>query len=104
MVERGRPVHCAQCGSIVDAGDNFCGVCGARVSPPAQDASPTQEIPTQGYAPPRVSNSGTSRTLPLILGLAAVLLVLIGIGVIVGLALTGGDETNPQKASAKDPA
>ena len=104
MVERGRPVHCAQCGSIVDAGDNFCGVCGARVSPPAQDASPTQEIPTQAYAPPRVSGTSNNRALPLILGLAAVLLVLIGIGVIVGLALTGGDETNPQKASAKDPA
>jgi hypothetical protein len=103
LAESDRPVYCTRCGSIVDAGDRFCGVCGARVSPSARDAAPTQEIPTQAYAPPHASNSSSNRALPLILGLAAVLLVLIGIGMIVGLALTGGDETNPQRASANEP-
>jgi len=31
MAERDRPVYCTQCGSIVQLGNNFCGVCGARV-------------------------------------------------------------------------
>ena len=98
---RERPVYCAQCGSIVNAGDNFCGTCGARVSPASQEDAPTRQMPVPSYGPtPEPGN----RALPLILGLAAVLLVLIGIGVIVGLALTGGDETPSQRASANQPA
>ena len=49
---------------------------------------------TPSYAPPRAPGGGNSRALPLILGLAAVLLVLIGIGAIVGFALVSGDSTN----------
>jgi Domain of unknown function (DUF4352) len=101
LAERGRPVYCTQCGSIVDAGDNFCGTCGARVSPDAQDAAPTQQTPTQVYAPPQ-SSGGDSR-LPLILGLGAVLLVLVGVGAIVGLALAGSNEGNAPQASANEP-
>ena len=104
MAERDRPVYCAQCGSIVDAGDNFCGVCGSRVSPSARDAAPTQEIPAPAYAPPGVSGNSNNRALPLILGLAAVLLVLIGIGAIVGFALVSGNDTNTPRASANEPA
>jgi hypothetical protein len=32
MSERNRPVYCTICGSIVQPRDNFCGVCGARVT------------------------------------------------------------------------
>lgn len=104
LAERDRPVYCTQCGSIVNAGARFCGVCGAPVvSPSAQDAAPTREIPAQAYAPPPASSN--SRTLPLVLGLASVLIVLIGIGAIVGFALVGGnnDPKTPQ-ASANEPA
>jgi len=47
MAERDRPVYCTQCGSIVQPGNNFCGVCGARVSPNAQTTGPTLEITRQ---------------------------------------------------------
>lgn len=105
MAERDRPVYCTQCGSIANSGARFCGVCGAPVSPSAQDAAPTQEIPAQDYAPPPASSSGNNRALPLILGLAVVLIVLVGIGAIVGFALVGGnnDTENPQ-ASPNEPA
>ncbi len=61
-------------------------------------------MPTPSYAPPRVPDGNHSRALPLILGLAAVLLVLTGIGAIVGFALVSGDETNPPPSSANEPA
>ena len=105
MAERDRPVYCAQCGSIVSSADKFCGTCGTRVSTAAQDASPTREIPTQYYAPPQVSNGGNNRSaLPLIVGLTAVLIVLVGIGAIVGFALVRGDDTNAPQASANEPS
>jgi len=56
-------------------------------------------MPTPSYAPPCASGSGNSRALPLILGLAAVLLVLIGIGAIVGFALVSGDTRAPQSSA-----
>ena len=105
MTEHGRRVYCAQCGSIVNAGDRFCGTCGTAVSPPARDAAPTQEIPPQSYAPPPASSGGNSRALPLILGLAAVLIVLVGVAAIVGFALVGGNgDTEAPQASANEPA
>ncbi len=101
MAGRGNPVYCAQCGSIVDAGSNFCGTCGARVSPAAQEDAPTRQVTAPSYAPPPGSGS---RALPLILGLAAILILLTGIGAIVGLALVGGKETNAPRSSANEPA
>ena len=98
------PVYCAQCGSVVDAGSNFCGVCGARVSPPAQESAPTRQMPAPSFAPPRASGGSNNRALPLILGLAAVLLVLTGIGAIVGFALVSGDDANAPQSSANEPA
>ena len=100
MAERGRPVYCTRCGSIVDAADNFCGTCGASVSPDARDAAPTQQVPTQVHAPPQAS--GGNSKLPLILGLGAVLLVLIGVGAIVGLALAGPNDA--PRASVNEPS
>src|SRR3712207_6029888 len=57
-------------------------------------------MPTPSYGP---SGRPNSRALPLILGLAVVLLVLAGIGAIVGLALAG-DDTNAPRASANEQA
>ncbi len=78
-------------------------MCGARVSPSAQEDAPTQQVPAPSFAPSRASG-GNSRALPLILGLAAVLIVLVGIGAIVGFALVGGDGTNAPRSSANEPA
>ncbi len=61
-------------------------------------------MPAPSYAPPRVSDGNTSRALPLILGLAAVLLVLTGIGAIVGFALVSGTDTDAPPSSANEPA
>jgi hypothetical protein len=87
MDEGNRPVYCQRCGSIAQAGDRFCGVCGARITPDAQDAVPTQKIPTQVPPPPAVPARRTNRTL--LIGIAAgalVVLLLAGAG---ALALTG---------------
>jgi hypothetical protein len=91
MAERDRPVCCTRCGSIVSAGDNFCGVCGARVTPDAQDAAPTREIPTQVYPPPSVSSHRGNRTLAVVLGIGALLVAVLAVGAIVGLNLLGGE-------------
>ena len=104
MAGRQHPVHCVQRGSTVDAENNFCGTCGARVSPPPQESAPAQQMPAPSYAPPRVSDGNNSRALPLILGLAAVLLVLTGIGAIVGFALVSGTDTDAPPSSANEPA
>src|SRR5918997_2088134 len=104
MAGRRHPVHCAQCGGIAPGGSNFGGVWGPRVSPPPQESAPTQQMLAPSYAPPRVSDGNNSRALPLILGLAAVLLVLTGIGAIVGFALVSGTDTDAPPSSANEPA
>jgi Domain of unknown function (DUF4352)/Excalibur calcium-binding domain len=91
MTERNRPVYCTQCGSIVQPGDNFCGVCGARVSPDARDAVPTREIPTQVYPPPGLPRRERSTLLTVVLGLGALLAVVVIIGAIFALNLLGGE-------------
>jgi hypothetical protein len=91
MTERDRPVYCTQCGSIVQSGNYFCGVCGARVSPNAQTTGPTLEIPRQ-YPPPRNVPAGAPGGAPaLIVGLGVVVVLLLGVGTIFGLALLGGE-------------
>ena len=84
MTERSRPVYCARCGSIVDPGNNFCGVCGAKLSPDAQDVAPTQEIPTQVYPPPNVSSRLGDRGLAVVLGLGVLMIVVLAVDAIVG--------------------
>ncbi len=103
MTERNRPVYCTQCGSIVQAGDNFCGVCGARVSPDARDAAPTREIPTQVYPPPSVPSHGGNRTLAVVLGLGALLVAMLAIGAIFAMNLLG-NETATQGGAESKPA
>jgi hypothetical protein len=61
-------------------------------------------MPAPSYAPPRAPGGVNNRALPLILGLAAVLLVLVGIGAIVGFALVNGDGTRAPQSSANEPA
>ena len=91
MTERDRPVCCTQCGSIVQPGNSFCGVCGARVPPKAQTTGPTLEIPRQ-YPPPRNVPAGAPGGAPaVIVGLGVVVVLLLGVGTIFGLALLGGE-------------
>ena len=99
MAERSRPVYCTQCGSIVYPGDNFCGVCGARVPPDAPNAAPTANIPTQVPAPPGTPVNWRNLPLAMIIGIGAVLVLLLGIGSVAALTLLRGEE-EPPKATA----
>lgn len=106
MTERDRPVYCTQCGSIVSAGNNFCGVCGTRVSPTARIAAPTREIPRQFPPPRNVSAGATGRTPALIVGLAVIVVLLLGVGTIVGLTMLSsesetGDSPEPRQAASQ---
>jgi hypothetical protein len=101
MTERDRPVYCTRCGSIVSAGNNFCGVCGTRVSPTAPTAAPTREIPRQYPPPQNVRAGATSRTPALIVGLGVVVVLLLGVGTIFGLALLGGESEHRRAASQR---
>src|SRR5215212_5139153 len=97
MTEQDRPVYCARCGSIVQAGDRFCGVCGASITPDAQEAAPTQEIPTVVQPPPQgVPAHGRNSTLSLLVGFGALAAVVLAIGAIVALNLLGGKSGEPQ--------
>ena len=108
MAERNRPVYCTRCGSIVQPGDNFCGVCGARVSPAARDAGPPGEVPTRVYAPADVAGGGTNRTLALFVGLGIMVLIVLAIGTVVALTLlsnepetTGASRSAPREEAPK---
>ena len=91
MAERDRPVYCTQCGSIVQPGNNFCGACGARVSPNAQITRPTLEIPRQNPPPRKVPAGARGGAPALIVGLGVVVVLLLGVGTIFGLALLRGE-------------
>jgi hypothetical protein len=103
MAEREYPVYCTRCGSIVSAGNSFCGVCGARVSPAAPAAAPTREMPGRFPPPRNVSAGATNRTPALIVGLGVVVVLLLGAGTIVGLTLLGG-EPEPRRVASKQEA
>jgi hypothetical protein len=89
------PVYCPNCGSIVDAGAAFCDVCGKRIPPDASAAGPTQEIPRVApppQAPPRQQTvAHGNRNLWLMLGVGAVVLVLLAVGAVFALNLSGSD-------------
>ena len=108
MSEVDRPVYCTRCGSIVSAEDKFCGTCGAGVSPDAQVAAPTEEIPTivrppQGARGESRGRAG-GRRLTLFLALGALLVLVVGVGTLAAMTLGGGDEprgtAEPQPPSA----
>lgn len=87
MADEGRPVYCGSCGSIVQAGDQFCGVCGASIPPDAPEAIPTQEIPTLVSPPPSIPSRRRNRKLINGVMVGALLVFsLVGVG---ALALTG---------------
>jgi len=111
MVERDHPVYCAQCGSIAQAGDRFCGVCGAAIPTDAQDAAPTREIPTQVYPPPNIAPRGGNRKLLLWTALGALMIFLLsgaGTLALIGLGPTAdllrGTEDGPPAAEPPKPA
>ena len=105
MSEGNRPVYCEQCGSLAEAGDRFCGVCGAGITPNAQDAT-TREIPTR-VQPPRsgtedqVTSTRNNRAFLIAGVLGVVLLLLVGGGALafIGLGsatgLLGGADPKP---------
>jgi hypothetical protein len=87
MTERDRPVYCTQCGSIVQPGDNFCEMCGARVSPDAPDAVPMEQVPTQVEAPPDAPAAGRKLKIAMFAGAGVVLVLILGIGSVAALNL-----------------
>jgi hypothetical protein len=56
-------VYCGNCGSIIQTGDVFCGVCRTRIPPEAQEVVLTQEIPMQISPPPSIPSRRRNRKL-----------------------------------------
>lgn len=83
MTEDDNPRFCSQCGSRVKAGTSFCEACGARVTGGPRGAPP------RDYSPSRTSASGGNRTLVMIGGIGAVLVLLLVASTIIGLTLLG---------------
>lgn len=84
MSEGDRPRYCEQCGSLAEAGDRFCGVCGARITPNAPDATtreiPKQVQPPQGGTEDQVTPTRNNRAFLIAGGVGVVLLLLVGGG------------------------
>src|SRR5215211_2738141 len=99
MTERERRIYCTQCGSIVNAADKFCGVCGAAISPRATDAAPTQQIPTQVPPPPAALAPSRNLTPIIVLGFAVALVLVLTIGSVAGLAILRGTAETSEPAS-----
>ena len=102
MTERGQPLTCPRCRSIVHSSDRFCGVCGASIPIPP-DATRPQNVPTQGHAPMAVFTHKDNLPLLIGLGLAAVLALGVGIGTVAALTLLRG-EPDDQGGTAPPPA
>ena len=103
-------VYCESCGSIVQAEDRFCGVCGTRITSNPPEAS-TQEVPTQVQPPEDAAATQTpttrsNRTILLSGVVGVLLLLLIGggalafVGLDSGAGLFGG--SNPESLPPSD--
>ena len=104
MTERDRPVYCTQCGSIVYPQDNFCGVCGAQVSPNAPDAAPSQQVPTQVPPPPSAAVPGRTITPLTVLGFAIFFALVLGAGSVAALNLIRGQAEPSESAPDRERA
>ncbi len=89
MVEGDRPVYCQRCGSIVQAGDRFCGVCGAQITASARDTVPTEEIPSQAPPPPSIPSRSRLPIPWWVVGMGALVVLVLGIGVVAVTASSG---------------
>lgn len=96
-------MYCTRCGSIVSSGDRFCGVCGAGVSPDAQASTPTEKVPTLVQAPPRSSAhvGAGNRRLVLFLALGTLAVVVVGVGALAAMTLSG--EPEPRGSAQPQP-
>ena len=107
MASEGRPVYCGNCGSIAQAGDQFCGVCGSRIPSDAEAAAPTEEIPTLVPPPPMPSGRRRNRRLINAVMVGAIVVVsLVGVGALaltgLGSGLVGGTEDNSATSGSSD--
>lgn len=85
MAENDRQIYCPRCGRMAGVSDKFCGACGAAIPSDARSAAPDQTSPAQTPS----GNLRQKSKVPLLIGLgvAALLLVLVGTGTIVALTL-----------------
>jgi hypothetical protein len=104
VTKASRPAYCEQCGSPAQEGERFCGVCGAAVLPPAPRA---ERVVPEPAAAAQGSATRTVRKPPLLVAIAAILLVLLAVGAALALAglgpgdgLLGGGSEPPQQPSA----
>jgi type II secretory pathway pseudopilin PulG len=104
MSEREHPVHCSQCGSIVDARENFCGMCGARVSPDAAEAAPTQQIPTQAPAPAAATAPSRNRVVLMVVAFGLALVLVLSLGSVAALNLLQGETESSKPAANQEEA
>ena len=99
-----RSIYCERCGSFAEAGDRFCGVCGARITPNAPGVA-TREVPNQVQPPQdgteaQVASIHNNRVFAVagVVGVALLLLVgggaLAFAGLVSSTGLLGG--TNPK--------
>lgn len=88
MAGGNRPAYCGQCGSPVQEGDQFCGICGAAVLPPASQAE--QVIP-RPVAAAQSPSRGRRRPFLLAGVLGALAVLLVGGGV-AALLVSGAEE------------
>jgi hypothetical protein len=98
MTEGDRPVYCTQCGSVVQPGDNFCEVCGARVSPNVPDAA--QQVPAQVHAPTGAPAAGRKLKIAMIVGAGVVLVLILGISSVAALNLLRGETAGDREEAA----
>ena len=107
--DRGAEI-CNRCGSITQAGDMFCGVCGARISAGPRYAVPTPHIPAQRYPSQGIPASRYRRkSLWWVIAVSVLLVLLAGAGAVAyttlgrGVDLLGGLGSQPSDTEVSPP-